>query len=310
MPLEKLQGAITALITPFTLEGDVDEEGLRFLVNRQVDSGIDGLVILGTTAETPTLSSAEQKRIIAIVVDEVKQRIPILVGTGTYCTKETIEKTAAAKDLGADAAIIVTPYYNKPSQDGIFRHFQAISQAVDLPILLYNIQGRTGVNIETDTVKRLASLDAIIGIKEASGNILQAADVFYQVKKWRPDFAIFSGDDALTLPMMSLGADGVISVVSNLLPQEMLSLVQAATDGDFNLALSWHYRLLPLFKSAFIETNPSPIKAAMSHCSLPAGGCRLPLAPLLPHNLAQIKQLLATYNIDIRRSPNEATILV
>lgn len=294
--MKQLSGTITALITPF-LGQELDEEGLAYHIERQIALGIDGILVLGTTGETPTLSEYEQERIITIAVREGRNRIPILVGTGTNCTRQTIAKTKKAKDLGADGVVVVTPYYNKPTQEGIFRHFEAIVNAVEIPLMLYNIPGRTGVNIETATLLRIAALPNVIGVKEASGSVSQAGDVIHTITERFPHFSLFSGDDALTLPMISLGARGVISVVSNLVPDLVSELVQAALSGNLFLAKKLHHALLPLFKTAFIETNPAPIKEALDFCDMPAGPCRAPLAPLLAENRQTLQQLLTTMQL-------------
>lgn len=287
-----LKGLYTALITPFTAQGQLDEKVLRHHICNQIEQGVDGLVLLGTTGETPTLTPYEQERIITIGVQEAKGVIPILVGTGCYSTVQTIEQTKRAKELGADAALIVTPYYNKPTQEGIFLHFQSICQAVDIPICLYNIQGRTGQNIQTDTLKRISHLPNIIGIKEASGNISQMDEVIHTFNHNASPFSILSGDDAFTLPLMALGGHGVISVVSNLLPKPVRELVRACSTADFDRARDWHSKLTPFFKGAFIETNPIPIKAAMNLCGIPVGSCRLPLCELGSENKEKLKQLV------------------
>jgi 4-hydroxy-tetrahydrodipicolinate synthase len=286
-----LKGAVTALITPFINQA-LDENGLVHNINHQLANGINGILVLGTTGEASTLSPEEKTRIITLAVKHAKGKVPVWVGTGLYCTRQTIEATKRAKDLGADVALIVTPYYNKPTQEGIFRHFEAITQQVDIPIVVYNIQGRCGVNIETQTLKRIAGLPNIIGVKEASGNISQVEDVLRTVVSQYPDFLVYSGDDALTLPMMSLGAIGVISVVSNLVPAQVTELVSSASKGRFDLAKEMHFQLLPLFKSAFIETNPVPIKTAMGLCGMPSGDCRLPLYKMETKNLDILHQSL------------------
>lgn len=286
-----LKGTITALITPF-LNGELDEEGLKENIKQQIHAGINGLLVLGTTGEDPTLSTQEQDKVISIAVKEAKRKVPIIVGTGQYCTKKTIEKSKKAQELGADAVLIVTPYYNKPSQEGIFKHFEAISQQISLPIYLYNIPGRSGINIELPTLQRIADLPNIAGIKDASGNVLQAAEALHAIRKKHPQFRVLCGDDVLTLPMMSLGAHGIISVVSNLIPHQIVALTKHALEGRFDLAQQVHYELLPLFKMALIEVNPAPIKAAMQMCGKAAGGCRLPLCDLLPENRAKLLNLL------------------
>jgi 4-hydroxy-tetrahydrodipicolinate synthase len=288
----KLKGTVTAMITPFNGD-EIDEDGLITNIHYQIEQGINGILVLGSTGEAPTLSPDEQTHVISIAVREAKKKLPIWVGTGTYCTKKTIENTNKAKDLGADVALIVTPYYNKPTQEGIFRHFEAIATKVEMPIVVYNIQARCGINIETSTLARIAGLPNVIGVKEASGNVSQVGDVIQAVIQNYPDFLIFSGDDILTLPMMVLGAHGVISVASNLVPSQVDSLVSAALDGDFASAKEIHHRLLPLFKAIFLETNPIPIKAAMNICGMPSGKCRLPLVELASDNFNTLQQLLS-----------------
>ena len=287
----KLKGTITALITPF-IDQKLDEEGLAHNIRYQIQQGISGILALGTTGEAPTLSSEEQEKVISIAVKEAKAQIPVWVGTGSFCTRQTIEKTQRAKDLGADVALIVTPYYIKPTQEGIYRHFEAIATRVEIPIVVYNIPGRCGVNIETTTLMRIAELPHIMGVKEASGNINQAGDVIHTIVKKHPLFSLFSGDDVLTLPMMALGASGVISVVSNLVPDLVSALTSAALQGQYERAQEIHYQLLPLYKAAFIETNPVPIKTAMNLCGMPSGDCRLPLWQMAPENVNILHQLL------------------
>lgn len=280
------RGAFTALITPMLADGSVDFEGFRKNVKFQLDNGIDGLVPLGTTAETPTLDERpgeEEDKLIDIVFEEVRafekansKKIPVILGAGSNNTKDAVMYCERAKKAGADAALVVTPYYNKPSKEGIFRHFEAVSK-VGIPIIVYNIQGRTGLNIPTDLLQRIAELPNIAGVKEASGNVGQMMEVIAKIKNKKPDFAVLSGDDSLTLPLLALGGDGVISVVSNLNPAIMHELAQAGLDGDMKKAREIHYRLLPFFKAAFVDGNPSSIKYAMNVKGLPAGGLRLPL---------------------------------
>ena len=282
----KLRGALTAMVTPMNQDGSVDYEGFRKNVIFQLEQGIDGLVPLGTTAETPTLdesSGSEEDKLIEIVMEEVKafekksgKKIPVILGAGSNNTKDAVKYCERAKKFGADAALVVTPYYNKPSKEGIFRHFEAVSK-VGIPIVVYNIQGRTGVNITTDTLARIADLPNIVGVKEASGNINQMGDVIAQIKSKKPDFAVLSGDDGLTLPLIALGGDGIISVVSNLAPALVTEMANKALKGDIEGARKIHYRLLPFFKAAFVDGNPTSIKYAMNVKGLPAGPCRLPL---------------------------------
>ena len=279
----KLQGAFTAMVTPMNPDGSVDYDGLRKNVKFQLQQGIDGLVPLGTTAETPTLDEDEEDEIIKVVFEEVRafekstgKKIPLVLGAGSNNTRDAVKYCQRAKKAGADAALVVTPYYNKPSKEGIFRHFEACSK-VGIPILVYNIQGRTGTNIPTEVLKRIADLPNICGVKEASGNINQMMEVIQQVKSAHPDFAVLSRDDGLTLPLISVGGDGIISVVSNLAPKAVTELANTALKGDFAEARKMHYRLLPFFKAAFVDGNPTSIKYAMNVKGLPAGTVRLPL---------------------------------
>lgn len=292
----KVQGVYTAIVTPFDAQGQLDEEGLRHNIRFQIENGIDGIVALGTTGECPTLSSQEKERIILITVEEAKGKSTVMVGTGSYSTQQTIENTRLAEALGAEMALVVSPYYNKPTQEGLYRHFKAVSEATSLPLILYNIQGRTGLNIATDNLKRIAELPNIIGIKEASGNISQISDVIELVANQRPDFCVMSGDDGLTLPLMALGGLGVISVVSNLVPKQVKALVSACQQGDYTKARKLHCQLMPLFRGAFIETNPIPVKAAMSHYGMAAGSCRLPLCELTAESAHKLKGILQTTN--------------
>ncbi len=290
-PTMQLKGTFTAMITPFQND-ELNEEGLVQNIRRQISAGITGLVFLGTTGETATLTDEEQKKVIEIGVKEAKGKVLVLVGTGSNSTRQTIEKTKRAKELGADIALIVAPYYNKPSQEGIYRHFEAIVKSVKLPVLVYNIPGRTGVNIETPTLLRMAGLPYIMGVKDSSGNMSQAGDVVSTICKQYPQFTVLSGDDDATLPMVALGATGVVSVVSNLVPERIVGLVEAALKGDFLQARKIHHQNLALFKHAFIEVNPAPIKEAMNLCGMAAGPCRLPLCELRPENHEKMKRLL------------------
>jgi len=293
--MKRLEGLHTVLITPFNDQNQLDQPGFRFLIRRQLENRVDGIVALGTTGETPTLSLEEKQTIINLARSEIPSTIPLGIGTGSYSTAQTIEATCQAKELGADFALIVTPYYNKPTQEGLYRHFKAIAEAVDLPICLYNVQGRTGQNLQTDTLRRLIEIPSIICVKEASGNVAQMSDVIELAREVRPDFTILSGDDALTLPLMALGGHGIFSVVSNLLPAEMKTLVDAAAKGNFESARQMHFHLTPLFKGAFLETNPIPIKAALRLCGLPSGECRLPLCELNDANALKLKQIVDKY---------------
>lgn len=278
-----LRGAFTAMITPMNDDSSVDYEGFRKHIKNQLEGGINGLVPLCTTSETPTLEEEEEEKMIEIIMSEVRAwekakgvKVPVIIGAGSNNTRDAVRYTERAKSVGADAALVVTPYYNKPSKEGIFRHFEAVSK-VGVPIIVYNIQGRTGTNIPTDVLARIADLPNIAGVKEASGNISQMMDVIAQVKAKHPDFVVLSGDDGLTLPLMAAGGDGVISVVSNLAPSLVTQMVAESIKGDFEAARKIHYRLLPFFKAAFADGNPTSIKYAMNCKGLPAGAVRLPL---------------------------------
>lgn len=290
--MKELKGCITAMVTPFGKKLEVDYVGLRENVGFQIRNGISGLTPLGTTGESPTVTDAERTKVISAVIDEANGRVPIIPGTGTNSTEHTISLTKEAEDLGADAALIVTPYYNKPSQEGIFRHFEAVSLATDIPIIVYNIAGRTGVNIETSTLLRISSLDNVIGVKEASGSITQIGDVINTLPK---PFRVLSGDDAITLPLLSLGGSGVISVVSNLLPSSVSKMVAYALSGNMKKATELHFKLLPIFKGAFMDSNPVPIKTAMGLCGMPSGGFRLPLCEMKHSKEEKLRAILHNY---------------
>lgn len=284
----KLHGAYTAMVTPMNSDGSVDFEGFRKNVVFQLEGGIDGIAPLGTTGETPCLEEDEEDKIIKIAVEEVKKynektgkKVPVIIGTGSNCTKDAVRYTKRAKELGADVALVVTPYYNKPSKEGIFRHFEAVSK-VGIPILVYNIQGRTGTNIPTDVLSKISDLPNICGVKEASGNVNQMMDVVATVKSKHPDFAVLSGDDSLTLPLIGIGGDGIVSVVSNIAPSLVAKMANCALDGNLKEARELHYRLLPFFKAAFVDGNPSSIKCAMNMRNMPAGTVRLPLVDVTP----------------------------
>jgi len=290
--MKDLSGAYTALVTPMKENGDVDYDGFRRLINFQLEQGIDGLVPLGTTGETPTLDEDEEEKLLRIIVDEVKGAVPIIAGTGSNDTKHMLIYTKRAKDLGADAALVVTPYYNKPNDDGLYRHFEAAA-AVGIPIVVYNIASRTGRNIPTPMMEKIAALNGISGVKEASGDLNQMGDVLQSIalprKGGSNPFYVISGDDSFTLPLISLGGNGVISVISNLVPARVKALAKACLAGDFEEGRKIHFELLPLIKAAFIETNPVPIKAALSWAGLPAGPARLPLGKLESKNETPLK---------------------
>jgi 4-hydroxy-tetrahydrodipicolinate synthase len=297
----QLKGAFTALITPMKENGDVDYDGFRRLVAFQLEEGIDGLVPLGTTGETPTLDDDEEEKLIRIVCDEVKGRVPVIIGTGSNSTKHMAGYTKRAKDLGADAALVVTPYYNKPNDEGLIRHFEAAA-SVGIPVIIYNIASRTGRNISAPLIERLSRIPGIIGVKEASGDLNQMGDIIRNVKLPAQaagrDFTVLSGDDGLTLPLIALGGDGCISVISNLVPAKVAALAQACLAGDFETGRRLHYELLPLIKAMFIETNPIPIKAALGFAGLPAGPVRLPLGPLSAANEGAIRAAMTGLGVE------------
>lgn len=270
-------GVGTALITPFTRAGALDEAGVKRLARRQVDAGVHFLVPCGTTGESPTLSMAEKRRVVELIAEEVNGKVPILAGAGGYDTREVIHAAGEMEKAGATGLLSVTPYYNKPTQEGLYQHYKAIAESTSLPIVLYSVQGRTGVNIEPATVARLAGIKNIVGVKEASGNVTQMAEIIRQVPD---DFLVVSGDDALTVPLMSIGGRGIISVASNEIPGEMSQMVEAAERGDFAAARKMHQRLLPLLLVNFIESSPGPVKFAMSALGLCDEVYRLPLVPI------------------------------
>jgi 4-hydroxy-tetrahydrodipicolinate synthase len=282
-------GTGTALVTPFRRDGSLDEPTLRALVKRQIDAGIDFLVPCGTTGESPTLTHEEHLRVVAITVEVAKGHVPVLAGAGGYNTAEVIALARELAEIGADGILSVTPYYNKPTQEGLYQHYKAIAEAVALPIVVYSVQGRTGVNVEPATVKRLAGIENIVGIKEASGNISQMAAILNAVPE---EFNVLSGDDAITLPLIALGGRGVISVVSNEIPAEMARLTRLALDGDFEAARRIHRRVHALMEVNFVESNPIPVKAAMAQMGLLEAVWRLPLVAPKAENEARIGSVL------------------
>jgi 4-hydroxy-tetrahydrodipicolinate synthase len=288
-------GAFTALITPMKDSGEVDYNGFRRLIEFQIGEGIDGIVPLGTTGETPTLDESEEEPLIKIAVETAKGKIPVVVGTGSNDTKHMVLYTERAKRLGADAALVVTPYYNKPNDEGLLRHFEAAA-SVGIPIIVYNIASRTGRNIPTPLMEKIARIPGIIGVKEASGDINQMGDVIREVAvpamADNRKFWVLSGDDAMTLPLMALGGEGVISVVSNVVPAKVKAMVSACVKCDFDQARKIHFELLPFIKAVFIETNPIPIKQAAAWMGLPAGPVRLPLGRLSPASEAVLKKAM------------------
>jgi 4-hydroxy-tetrahydrodipicolinate synthase len=282
-------GCGTALVTPFTRSGSLDEATVRRLGRRQIDAGVHFLVPVGTTGESPTLSLAERVRMVEILVDEARGQVPILAGAGGYDTSEVIHAAAEMKRAGADGLLSVTPYYNKPTQEGLYQHYRAIAESTTLPIVVYNVPPRTSCNVEPATVVRLSSIPNIIGIKEASGNMTQMCEI---CRVAPPDFLVLSGDDAVTLPLMAVGGRGVISVVSNEIPAEMAQMVEAAERGDFVAARAIHMRIMPLMQINFIESSPGPVKAAMAAMGLIEEIYRLPMVSPRPESKEKINKVL------------------
>jgi 4-hydroxy-tetrahydrodipicolinate synthase len=282
-------GVGTALVTPFTSAGDLDEQAVRRLGRRQIDGGVHFLVPCGTTGENPTLSPAERVRIVEILADEAAGQVPVLAGAGGYDTKAVIRLADDLRKAGAAGLLSVTPYYNKPTQEGLYLHYRAIAESTPLPIVVYNVPSRTGCNVEPPTLARLAAIPNIVGVKEASGNIAQMAEVCHVVPA---DFIVLSGDDAITLPLMAIGGRGVISVASNEVPSEMVRMVEAAERGDFAAARAVHQRILPLMQVNFVEANPVPVKAAMAAMGLLEEVYRLPMCPPTAESRARILKVL------------------
>lgn len=283
------QGSLVAMVTPFR-NGQIDETKVRELVEFHVAHGTDALVPCGTTGESPTLSHAEHRRVVELVVAAAAGRIPVVAGTGSNSTAEAIDLTRHAERAGARGALVVNPYYNKPTQEGLYRHFRAVAESVQIPIVVYNIQGRTAVNVETDTMARLArDCRNIVAVKEASGSLDQMSQV---IAACGPDFTVLSGDDNLTLPLMAIGGRGVISVIANLVPRETADMTHAALDGDWKRARELHYRLFPLARAAFLETNPIPIKEAMAMAGMLEPEFRLPMCRMSDANREKLRAVL------------------
>jgi 4-hydroxy-tetrahydrodipicolinate synthase len=283
-------GVYTAIVTPFNDDHSIDYDNLKNLIEEHIDAGVAGIVPCGTTGESPTLTEKEQEKIIEFTVKEVNNRVKILAGTGSNSTIHAVEMTKFAESVGVDGALVVNPYYNKPTQEGLYRHFKAVANSVKIPIMVYNIFGRTGVNVETPTLLRLIDeCDNIIAVKEASGNIEQMKDVIDQSPK---DFCILSGDDGLTLDLIKEGGDGVVSVASNILPDEMVEMTRLALEGNMDEAVKLYDKLTPFFDVEFIETNPIPIKAALAIQGKIKESYRLPLCELMPENKEKLKKVM------------------
>ncbi|OGF46151.1 MAG: 4-hydroxy-tetrahydrodipicolinate synthase [Candidatus Firestonebacteria bacterium RIFOXYA2_FULL_40_8] len=288
------KGSVTALITPFK-NGKVDENRLKANVDFQIKNKVLGLLPCGTTGESPTLSHLEHRKVIQLVVKAAKGRVPVMAGTGSNSTDEAVELTRYAKKVGCDAALMVSPYYNKPTQKGLYLHFKKVADTVDIPIMLYNIPGRTGINIEAVTMAKLKNdCKNIIGVKEATGSLDMASQIISACGK---DFCVMSGDDNLTLPIMSVGGRGVISVISNIVPRQVADMTAAYARGDFKKAQEIHYYLFPLMKAAFIETNPIPVKTAMMLAGMDTGEMRLPMCSMEEGTLRKMTDVLRTYGL-------------
>ncbi len=287
------EGSIVALVTPFS-KGKVDEKKLRELVEFHIENGTSGIVPCGTTGESATLSMEEHEEVIEITIDAVRKRIAVIAGTGSNSTAEAIRLTKHAEKAGADAALLLSPYYNKPTQKGLYLHFKAVAEAVKIPLILYNIQSRTAVNIEPETFEKLAQIKNIVGVKEASGSLEQMSRIKFLCGE---NFGLISGDDALTLPLLAIGGTGVISVVANIVPKDVAEMVAAFKKGDLKRAQDLHYRLLPLIKAMFIETNPIPVKTAMGLLGMIDPELRLPLCLMSEDNLAKLMNALKAYGL-------------
>jgi len=290
---KSFEGSIVAMVTPFR-DGKVDEAKIRELVEFHVKNGTDAIVPCGTTGESPTLSHAEHKRVVEVTIAAAAGRVPVIAGTGSNSTAEAIELTQHAKKAGADGVLMVCPYYNKPTQAGLIAHYKAVALAVDIPIIMYNIPGRTGVNMLTETVAALAELPNIVGMKEASGSLEQMTEV---ISLCGDRLTVVSGDDTLTLPLMAVGGKGVISVVANIVPKETAEMTRAALNGDWKRAKELHLRLFPLCKAMFYETNPIPVKTAMQLLGRLNGELRLPLCPMSQANRDKLQKALRAYGL-------------
>jgi len=285
------EGSFVAIVTPFK-NGKVDAQALRGLIEFHIENGTNGIVPCGTTGESATLNHAEHEEVIQITVDTCKGRIPVLAGTGSNATQEAVELTQRAERIGADGALLITPYYNKPTQEGLFQHFSAVAKETALPIILYNVPSRTSINMMPSTVARLSAIKNIVGIKEASGSLVQVSEI---IASCGPDFEVISGEDALTWPILAIGGKGAISVTANLVPDKCAQLYQAARAGDVETAKALHYELLALNDIMFIETNPIPVKAALALMGRIESEFRAPLCPPTEEHLSQLKTVLKVY---------------
>lgn len=289
----RFSGSMVALVTPFR-DGSIDEEALANLVERQIAGGTSALVPCGTTGESATMTHEEHARVIRLVVELAAGRVPVIAGTGSNSTTEAIALTRAARTAGADAALLISPYYNKPPQEGIYRHYRAIAEATGMPLILYNIPGRTGSKIEAGTIARLAEIDEVVGLKEATGSLEETQEV---LRLCGDRLEVYSGDDALTLPIMAVGGAGVISVTANLVPERSAAVTTAALEGNWDEARRRHSEILPLTRALFLETNPIPVKAALAELGLCQDELRLPLLPLSAEPRARLRQVLRDFSL-------------
>ncbi|PWB86803.1 4-hydroxy-tetrahydrodipicolinate synthase [Methanobrevibacter thaueri] len=290
----KFEGTYVAMVTPFTNDLEIDEEGFRSNINYLIDKGVTGLVGAGTTGESATVSHEEHQRIIDILVDEVNGRVETIAGTGSNATSEALSLTQYAYDAGADSALLITPYYNKPQQHAMVQHYSTIADAVDIPLILYNVPSRTGINMDVETIVELAKVDGIDAVKEASGSVDKVSDIYKALthEGIEDDFCILSGEDSLTLPLMAVGATGVISASANIDAKRMVLMVDSILNDDYTRAMELHYEMVELIRALFIESNPVPVKTAMNLMGLPSGPLRQPLAEMLPENLEVLKKAL------------------
>lgn len=293
------EGTYVAMVTPFTKDEEIDEEGFRSNINFLIDNGVNGLLAAGTTGESATLSHDEHKKVIEILIDEVDGRVETLAGAGSNSTKEAIDLVKFSEDAGADAALVITPYYNKPQQHGLINHYQVISDASDIPIIAYNVPSRTGVNLDVDTIVELAKIDNVDAIKEASGSIDKISEIYkaLSLEGLEEDFNILSGEDGLTLPIMALGGTGVISASANVDPRRMVLMVDSMLNEDYQRAQELHYEMINLIKALFVESNPVPAKTAMRIMGLPSGPLRQPLAEMKEDNVEILKKALKDSNL-------------
>lgn len=291
-------GSITALVTPFR-DGKFDEETFRKLIDFQVENGTKGLVPCGTTGESATLSHDEHQRVVECAVEAAAGRVPVIAGTGSNSTSETVMLTRHAKEAGADGALLITPYYNKPTQEGLYRHYREVAEKVDIPMLLYNVPGRTSVNMLPETVARLSEIENIVGIKEATGDLAQVSEV---IGASREGFCVISGEDSITFPLLALGGHGVISVTSNVVPGDVSAMVEKFFEGDLEGARELHFRLQPLSKAMFLETNPIPVKTTLSMMGVVEEEFRLPLTNISSANRARLQDVLKSYGVGLVRS--------